>query len=170
MPGIIRTLRNNRHKPDNNKTGPVKLALFLLSLVATLNGYAQENVEQLAKEKRFKINVESMSPRRGGFRRLTTLYTFTVTPDTVTTELPYAGRAYQAPMGTDDAGIKFLSRDFEYNAKPGKKGAWEIELRLKDAKNYPQINITLQRGGSASIRISPVDREFISYTGTLTEK
>ena len=128
------------------------------------------DVDQAVKDKRFTISVQSMSPRRGGFRQLTSLYTFSVTPDTIVTELPYAGRAYQASMGTGDTGIKFLSRDFEYEAKPGKKGAWEIALKPKDVKNYPLLNLTIQSSGSASIRISPVDREFISYTGTLKQK
>ncbi|MEJ1240074.1 DUF4251 domain-containing protein [Chryseolinea sp. T2] len=145
------------------------IAMLFIIIVGT-DLQAQDSVDQSVKDKRFTINVESMSPRRGGFRRLTTLYTFTVTPDTVVTDLPYAGRAYQAPMGTDDAGIKFLSRDFEYQSKPGKKGAWEIQLKLKDTRNYPVINITLQPSGSASIRITPVDKDYISYMGTVVMK
>ena len=148
----------------------MKLLLAILFTVVGIELLAQDNIEQLVKDKRFTINVESMSPRRGGFRRLTTLYTFQVTPDTVVTDLPYAGRAYQASMGTDDAGIKFLSRDFDYQSTPGKKGAWEIQLKLKDTRNYPTVNITLQPGGSASIRISPIDKDFISYTGTVVKK
>lgn len=148
----------------------MKEFILTISLVAMIvHGLRAQSaeVDQAVKDKRFIINVESMSPRRGGFKRLTTLYTFSVSPDTVVTDLPYAGRAYQAPMGTDDNGVKFLSREFEYEAKPGKKGAWEITLRLKDAKNYPVVNVTLQSSGSASIRMSPVDREYVSYTGTL---
>lgn len=127
------------------------------------------DVDQAVKDKRFTINVESMSPRKGGYRRLTTPYSFTVSPDTVVTDLPYMGRAYQAPMGTNDNGIKFLSKEFEYITKPGRKGAWEITLKLKDTRNYPMINITLQPNGTASIRMSPVDREFISYGGTMAK-
>lgn len=137
--------------------------VFLFTDVAAQTTF----IDQAVKDKRFSITVQSMSPRRGGFRNLTTLYTFAVTPDTVATQLPYAGRAYQAPIGSSDAGIDILSREFEYDAKPRKKGAWEITLKLKDEKNYPVINITLQANGSASVRISPVDREFISYTGTV---
>ncbi|HTF17596.1 MAG TPA: DUF4251 domain-containing protein [Chryseolinea sp.] len=145
------------------------LTLSLVTLLTTGLNAQPNRVDQAVKDKRFTINVESMSPRRGGFKRLTSLYTFVVTPDTVNTDLPYVGRAYQAPMGTNDTGVKFLSREFEYDAKPGKKGAWEITLKLKDAKNYPVVNLTLQPNGSASIRMSPVDREFISYTGTIKE-
>ncbi|MGC3946823.1 MAG: DUF4251 domain-containing protein [Chryseolinea sp.] len=148
----------------------MKLILAILLMFVGLELHAQKDIVQSVKDKRFTINVESMSPRRGGYKRLSSLYTFKVTPDTVVTDLPYAGRAYQAPMGTDDTGIKFLSREFEYTAKPGKKGAWEIQLKLKDTRNYPVISLTLQPGGSASIRISPVDKDFISYTGTVIEK
>jgi hypothetical protein len=142
--------------------------IFLLITVFSIGLQAQSTkVDQAVKDKRFTIIVESMSPRRGGYKRLTSLYTFSVTPDTIVTDLPYAGRAYQAPMGTNDTGINFLSRVFDYEAKPGKKGAWEITLKPKDVKNYPQVNVTLQSSGSASIRMSPVDRDYISYTGTL---
>jgi hypothetical protein len=145
------------------------MKLHILAFLFTIlcdNLFAQ-TVDQAVKDKRFTITVESMSPRRGGFKRLTSLYTFAVTPDTVVTDLPYAGRAYQAPMGTNDTGIKFLSKVYEFDARPGKKGAWEITLKLKDTPNYPTVGITLQSSGSASIRLTPIDREFISYTGTL---
>lgn len=139
-------------------------------LVGQLFDSNAQSIEEAVNDKTFTITVESMSPRRGGYRRLTTLYTFKVTPDTVETELPYAGRAYQAPIGSDASGVKFLSTDFEYQAKPGKRGAWEITLKIKDAKNFPLVHLTLQPGGSASIRITPVDREFISYTGKLQDE
>ena len=146
--------------------GPALILSFITVLSIGLQAQSTK-VDQAVKDKRFTIIVESMSPRRGGYKRLTSLYTFTVTPDTIVTDLPYAGRAYQAPMGSDNTGINFLSREFEYEAKPAKKGAWEITLRPKDVKNYPQVNVTLQSSGSASIRMSPVDRDYISYTGTL---
>ena len=145
----------------------MKLSVLAFLFTVFFNDVFAQSVDQAVKDRRFTIMVESMSPRRGGFKRLTTLYTFTVTPDTVITDLPYAGRAYQAPMGTNDTGIKFLSKAYEFNAKPGKKGAWEITLKLHDTPNYPKVNITLQTSGTASIRMAPVDREYISYTGTL---
>lgn len=148
---------------------PVRfLATLAVLMLLTSDLCAQSGeVDKAVNDKRFTINVESMSPRRGGYRRLTTQYTFVVTPDTIVTELPYMGRAYQAPMGSDNTGVKFLSRDFTYETKPGKKGAWEITLKPKDTPNYPMIFITLQTTGAASIRMTPVDREFISYGGTL---
>ena len=145
------------------------MPIFFLVTIAFETSAQSADVDQAVKDKRFTINVESMSPRKGGYRRLTTPYTFKVSPDTVVTDLPYMGRAYQAPMGTNDNGIKFLSKEFEYVTKPGKKGAWEITLKLKDTRNYPMINITLQPNGTASIRMSPVDREFISYGGTMAK-
>jgi hypothetical protein len=145
----------------------MKLPILAFLFTILCGSLSAQTVDQAVKDKRFTITVESMSPRRGGFRRLTSLYTFAVTPDTVVTDLPYAGRAYQAPMGTNDTGIKFLSKAYEFNARPGKKGAWEITLKLKDTPNYPTVSITLQSSGSASIRLTPIDREFISYTGTL---
>jgi hypothetical protein len=153
-----------------NKLQAMKSILAVFFILGSTGMFAQENIGQSVKDKRFTINVESMSPRRGGYKRLTTTYTFKVTPDTVETDLPYAGRAYQATLGSDDAGIKFLSREFDYEAKPGKKGAWEIKLKLKDTRNYPQINLTVQPGGQVSIRITPVDKEFISYTGSITKQ
>lgn len=151
--------------------GFMKWSVCVLGLFLTMLFDANaQSVDEAVKDKRFTITVESMSPRRGGYRRLTTLYTFKVTPDTVETELPYVGRAYQAPIGNDAAGVKFLSTDFEYQSKPGKRGAWEITLKIKDAKNFPLVHLTVQPSGSASIRMTPVDREFISYTGTLQER
>lgn len=147
----------------------MKSILFCCAFIVLLADVVAQtpDIDQAVKDKTFSITVQSMSPRRGGFRNLTTLYTFKVSPDTVMADLPYAGRAYRAPIGSTDGGISIMSREFEYEAKPRKKAAWEITLKLKDQSNYPVINITLQANGGASIRISPVDREFISYSGAV---
>lgn len=142
-------------------------AVLLLGI--TVNSYAQDRslADKAVEDKKFTIVVESVNPRRGGLRPLTSRYTFVVSPDTVVTHLPYFGRAFQAPISVTDGGIRILSTQFSYESVKRKKGGWEITIRTKDQRNYPIIYVTIQQSGSASIRISPVDREPISYTGRL---
>ena len=117
--------------------------------------------------KRFTIEVQSLTPARGGYRVLSPTYTFRVGPDTVSTELPYIGRLYQAPMNTKDNGVNFTSLKFEYTAKPRKKGGWDITLKTHDTPKFPKTMITIQANGNATIMINPTDRETISYSGVI---
>ncbi|HTE32424.1 MAG TPA: DUF4251 domain-containing protein [Chryseolinea sp.] len=134
---------------------------------ASTESSSSDGIAKMVSDRRFVVQVESVSPLRGGLRRLTPGYTFKVTPDTVMTDLPYFGRAYSAPMNPGETGIKFTSLNFEYTPKDRKKGGWDIKIKPKDVTKFPQLNLTVMANGNTSIRIVPTDRESISYSGTI---
>ena len=130
----------------------------------------KEDLLSAVSNQKFTIEVQSMIPARGGFRTLSPPYYFNVSTDTIKTELPYMGRLYQPPMNVNDNGINFLSQKFDYKVTPKKKGGWDITLHMHDTPKFSKANVTILPNGNASIRISPNDRQTISYSGIVKAK
>ena len=158
----------------------IKSTFLLLACLAFLNVCGQNSKEEkkaaralavknMVDSRRYLFQAQSAMPMKGGSRQLSSGYTFTVSPDTVISDLPYYGRSYQAPINPSDAGIKFTSSDFEYTVKNGKKGGWDIMIQPKDVRNSPQVNITISESGFSSVRVTSNDRQPISFSGNIEE-
>jgi hypothetical protein len=127
-------------------------------------------IKALVENQRFQFAAQSASPMRGGSISLSPGYTFTVSPDTIISSLPYYGRAYQAPIDPSKAGYNFTSTDFIYALKERKKGGWDISIKPKDVTSSPQINLSISTDGYASVRIQSTDRQPISFRGVIQKK
>lgn len=149
--------------------------IFLLAFLICCKASAQDSIKEASGEtlkqqveaKRYVFVAQSESPQAGGVRQLTSLYTLTILPDTIISDLPYIGRTYQSTSGSTDGGIKFTSLKFEYSSKNRKKGGWQINVKPKDVMNSPLFFITILSDGSVSMRISFTDRQSISFNGRL---
>lgn len=157
-----------------NKINTKVIYLFFMMLTGGTHSVSAQDsneasIKGLIDAKRFVVQVQSVSPAKGGLRQLTPGYTFTILPDSIISELPYFGRAYQASINPSDAGIKFMSTDFQYEVKDRKKGGWDLKIRPKDNGKAHQFFITITTAGRASMRVSSSDRESISYNGFIEE-
>jgi len=123
------------------------------------------DVEQLIVDKRFQFVPRSADPLRGRTIFLSAGYSLTILPDSIVSDLPFYGRAYQASMNPNDAGFKFTSTDFSYAVKERKKGGRDITIKTKDVKGSPQMTLFVGKDGTSSLRITSVDRQAISYSG-----
>jgi hypothetical protein len=83
--------------------------------------------------------------------------------------LPYYGRAFSAPMTTEENGYKFKSKDFSYTSTQRKKGGWEISINTKDVKNSPKLNLSINENGYATLTIISNNKQSINYNGFLAE-
>lgn len=149
----------------------MRYIIFIFPLVMLLNStYAQEtneaDIAALIESRNFEFHAKSANPLRGRTIFLSPGYTFTVSGDSLISYLPYYGRAYQANIDPSEAGIKFTSTDFEYNVKQKKK-RWDISIRPKDATPSPQILLSVSAGGRASLRLTMIDRQSISFDGQI---
>ncbi|MGK2863491.1 MAG: DUF4251 domain-containing protein [Chitinophagaceae bacterium] len=147
-------------------------AFFLISLQA-LPLMAQEREKHLTKDllesKKYVFSAESVNPQRGSVQYLTSGYDLVIKGDTVVASLPFFGRAYSAPISTDEAGIKFISTEFEYAVVKRKKNRWEIRIKPKDTPEVQELFLTIFNNNKASLRINSVRRESISYNGFIKE-
>lgn len=152
------------------------LLTLVIFLSVVQHGFAQDSkktkdsekgsaVKAMIDEPRYVFKVQSVTPMKGGMRQLSPGYTLKVSKDTVSADLPYFGRVYQATIGSSEGGIKFTSTGFDYSTKPRKKGGWDIVIKLKDGGYVQEMYLTIFENGSASLDVNCRDRQPISYNG-----
>ncbi len=127
-------------------------------------------IKNLLGSQQYIFYAQSVTPFSGRQRFLTSDYTVTVSKDTVLSDLPYFGRAYAAPIGSNDGGIKFTSVDFEYKISERKKGGWEINIKPKDGQGVQQLALTIYNNGTAYLFVNSNSRQSISFNGYITGK
>ncbi|MBB2151108.1 DUF4251 domain-containing protein [Pedobacter gandavensis] len=96
-------------------------------------------------------------------------YQLKIDKDSVEAFLPYYGRAYTATMNSDDAGIKFKSKKFDYKTTTKKKGGWIIEIKPKDTKDVRSLTLSLSPSGYASLNVNSTNRQSITFNGVISE-
>lgn len=161
------------------KTIPKYIAAMLLVLVASIQiTFAQESkqdkieaqaaaLKSLVESKSFAFIPQSVTPLTGRTRQLTSYYNLRISKDTITSNLPYFGRAYTAPINPEDPGISFTSTDFEYYQTPGKKGGWDILIKFKNQTQVREMNLTIFDNGRADLVVSSNNRQSISFSGDI---
>jgi hypothetical protein len=150
----------------------MKFSITLLLAVSLISGaFAQKNdaIAGWIEHKTFVFRAQSATAMRGRTVQLTTEYRVDVSPDAAVAYLPYFGRAYSAPIGTNDGGIKFTSKDYSYTVKQRKKGGWDVTLTPKDAKGVRQLFFSISENGYASLQVTSQNRQPISFYGTILE-
>jgi hypothetical protein len=156
---------------------PVLLLVMAAFLPAAAQSKAQvktskgEQVKQLVQGRNYVFQAQSVFPMRGRTRQIAgDGYDVTVTKDTVNSFLPYFGRAYSAPLDPSQGGIQFISKDFEYTEKPGKRGGWDITIQPRDVRDVQQLFLSVSEDGYASLQVTSTNRQPISFNGVITEK
>lgn len=159
------------------KAIPVLLLMMAVFLTAGAQSKAQvktskaDKIKQLVQSRNYVFEAQSVFPMRGRTRQITGEgYDLTVSRDTVNSYLPYFGRAYSAPLDPSKGGIQFISKDFEYTEKPGKRGGWDITIQPKDVREVQQLFLSVSEDGYASLQVTSTNRQPISFNGVITEK
>jgi Domain of unknown function (DUF4251) len=169
----------NENMKNSKKLFSITLLLVLMAGTPMLS-FSQDSkksrdsaqtalITGMINDQRFVFNAQSASPTKGGLVQLTPGYTLRVTKDTVVSDLPYYGRAYQAGYGSSESGIKFTSVDFSCNTEAGKKKSWKITIQPKDNKSFRELMLTVYDDGSATLNVNSNDRQAISFRGYLSE-
>ena len=145
-------------------------AIFLLFAIIftgiTVNAQKSnpEEIRKIVESKKYIFKAQIAYPLTGQSRQLTSDYDLKITPNAVTSYLPYFGEAYIAPIDPTQGGLKFTSTNFEYKAVQNNKG-WEISIRPKDTQDVQEFNLTIFDNGNASLNVSNARRQSISYSG-----
>ena len=135
---------------------------------ASRSGSTSSPVKGLLAEQNYKFKAEFATPLGGRQILLTGPYELVVTKESITAHLPYFGVAPRAPIGVDEAGIKFTSKDFKYNTREGKNG-WTIQIKPNDGQDVRTLNLRVSRSGSASLQVTSNYRQSISYSGQIVQ-
>ena len=127
-------------------------------------------IKQMIDSHNFVFVAQSVTPLRGRFRNLTSEYDVKVAGDTMVSYLPYFGRAYSAPLNPSEAGLNFTSTNFSYTVSPHKKNGWDVVIKPKDNSDIQQFRFTIYDNGSASLNVTNISRDPISFNGAIKEE
>lgn len=133
-------------------------------------------LKEIVESRNFVFVANSAMPLRGMTQAFITQmflnasYDLTVSGDSVIAELPYFGRAWSAPMNMSGGGIRFVSVDNEYSIAARKKGGWEISIKPEDQRDTRQLNLTILKNGSATLRVNSTFRDPITFNGYVVRR
>ena len=134
------------------------------------DGAVAQSIDEIVNSQRFVFKANTAIPARGRSIQLTSDYTFIVRKDTVIGNLPYFGRAYNAPIGTGGGGIDFTSTDFSYTKTQRRNGAWEIEIRPRDNREVQRLFLTVSKSGYGNLYVNSQNRQPISFNGNIEQR
>ena len=164
-----------KHLRLNRKQIILFVSLLLLG-AAGLHAQSQDKkvrdsvIKNIIDTKTYTFVAQTAQPTSGRIRQLTSTYQLDVNRDTVTSDLPYFGRAYTAPIDPSQGGIHFTSTDFEYVTTPKKKGGWTILIKPKENTDARQLVLDVSASGFANLQVLSNNRQAISFAGYVTNR
>lgn len=112
-----------------------------------------------------RITVGMATTQRGSTIPLSADFFVELRGDSVTAQLPYFGRAYVAPMGTDNV-LHFATRITDFSSARGDGGAERMEFKARTVEDLFRFRITVYADGQAEVDVYPQRRERISFDGS----
>jgi Domain of unknown function (DUF4251) len=150
----------------------IRSAFLFVAVLITVNAKAQKMTEQevtaLIEGGSYFFRAQQMFPTGAKSRIINEInYTLKVQPAELNADLPYVGRAYQAPANPTDVGVRFTSTDFTVERKTSKKGNLEIKFIPKDQADVRECLLTVYKNGNANLMFTFNQRQNISYQGVV---
>ena len=159
-------------------THAVLVIFFFLSLMEVSAQTDKTVIKKLIASKNFVFNATRAHPMSEsslnqilGPNAMNTVldlssgsYYLQVTKDRIVADLPFFGRSYSAPMGTDNTGTRFTSKDFTYSTIKKKKN-WVITIEPKDVQDSQKLILRISESGSATLNVNNYNRQTISFDG-----
>lgn len=127
-------------------------------------------IAELMHSGAYTFEAQRAMAQNGFSKILTSDYTLSVSKDTVQANLPYFGRAYQAPMDPSKGGIQFTSTDFEYKISRTKRGMWNVKIQPKGHQDVMQLNLSVSGSGFATLQVISLNRQPISFYGKIVSR
>lgn len=151
---------------------PLGLLAYLMVLSIVAFGQTKEQkkaeIKRLINERAFTFIAESATPMGGGLVRLTSIYTVSVQKDSLNSQLPYFGVAYRANLGDTGSPLTFISTDFDYEMKEGKRGGYTINIKINKPSDPNLMILSISDSGYATLQVNSINRQQISFNGYVT--
>lgn len=134
---------------------------------AERKAYVADQVYNNLNDRHYTIEVNYMSPRRGGMRSVTGGYELTVKGDTVDSYLPYFGDVYRANPYAQQKGLHFTSLIYNYTAGMVKQGEYRIQFQTETDEDRYIYTIQVFDNGKSYIDVYAQDRDGIGFSGEM---
>jgi len=125
----------------------------------------EEKINELINSQHYTFIPQTVLPSGGSTKTLTSDYELKIKNDTLTSYLPYFGRAYTASIASTENPLDFTTTDFTYNITNHKNGGWDISIKTKNSGDPRQLTLSVSKDGYASLQIISTNREPISFNG-----
>ncbi len=126
-------------------------------------------MKNLVENKQYTFVAQNATPLGGRMIHLNPIFDVRVSGDTIVSELPYYGRAFVAPIGRTDGGIRFVSTKQDYILKQRKKGGWDVTIKPKDARDVREMNFRIGKTGYTSLTVTSNNRQMINFNGYIMQ-
>ena len=119
--------------------------------------------------KKWRIDIRSMNTMRYGSRMVTPDFYLELRGDTLCSYLPYLGQARVSPMFSPAIGLNFEKPVLSYKeSQPKSKKYTQIDIDVRTQEDNYHYVIQLYDSGEAYIRVRSLNRDPISFDGTMT--
>lgn len=145
-------------------------AVTALSAQAQQTDTAAQQVGNGISNRKFTFTAQTALPQTGRLIQLTSPYDISIKGDTIISYLPYYGRAYVAPMNTQDAGLAFTTTSFSYEVEKGKNGDWLLTIKTKDLRDNYTLLFTIYSNRNAQLLVSSGNQQPIRFEGYVATK
>jgi hypothetical protein len=141
------------------------LLLFRCSSSQKAEKLSSGEIKNVIDSSQFIFVAERVNPLRGSTRYLTSRYDVTIKKDTIDCDLPYFGRAFQAPIDPSKGGIRFVSSDFFKSINSKNETEWEVLIKPNDNADVQQLSFNIFNNGTATLNVTNTHRDPISFYG-----
>ena len=118
--------------------------------------------------KRWHIDINSMNTMRYGARTVTSDFYLELRGDTLRSYLPYLGQAQVSPTLSPSIGLNFEEPVLTYKeSKPKSNKYTQIDIDVRTREDSYHYVIEIYGNGQAYIRVRSMNRDPISFDGTL---
>ncbi len=126
-------------------------------------------IQEAITTQNYTFSVESVQPLGGRSIPMTPGYDLIINSSSVVATLPYFGRAYFPPTDPTQGGFRFTSNKFRYSVTSGDKGSWSIQIIPEDVENVQELHLSIGTDGYATLHVTSVNRQAISYYGYVSK-
>ncbi|QQX75467.1 MULTISPECIES: DUF4251 domain-containing protein [Aequorivita] len=127
----------------------------------------QTQTEILLNSKNFEFIANTAIPLSGPTKNLVgSNYSITFTPEMVTSNMPFYGRAYSGMIMGRDKGMRFKGKPEDFIITSAKNG-YNVTTTIKGETDIYVISISVGYSSFATLSISSNDRGTISYQGEI---
>ena len=118
--------------------------------------------------KQWRIDVSMMNTMRYGSRTVTPDFYLELRGDTLHSYLPYLGQARVSPMLSPSIGLNFEARVLSYKeSKPKSNKYTQLDIDVRTKEDTYHYVVEVYDSGEAFIRVRSLNRDPISFDGTI---
>lgn len=138
----------------------------------------QEKLGKMIQAENFVFNATNANPQRmdilsilpNGGQQLQHLgpgYFVSIVKDSLSVNLPFYGRSYEANMDSRDNGIEFKTKKFKYSYSKNKRGFYDVTIDVDQQKSADKLILKVSEDGYSTLQVHSVRRDQMYFYGNI---